>query len=491
MSAIPSVFFAEREVPDEDWANTPESVRRAFDWLWQERERLREQTGQSSRNSSSPPSKDRPQHKKPRRSRCAGRTPGGQPGHPGVTRPLVPPEALTLPPISVAPTQCACGHVFPADTPVTGAPYRHQVFELPPMAPLITEYQLQHAACPDCGQTTRAALPTGVPPLTLGPHAQALITLLTGQYHLAKRAVATLLRQVCGVPVSAASVIAVEQAMSAALLAPVATVRAAVEAAPVKHLDESGWPQRREADPGQPDTAPLRRGWIWSMTTPDATVYLIRRSRAQAVARELLGVAPDATDYQAVVVSDRHGAYNWLPLDARQICWAHLDRDFLAMSERSDPEAARIGTALLAHADALFLAWRQYREGALPFAELGTRLHPVRTAVAALLRAGFTADTKTQTVCHNLRQLEPALWTFLHVEGVEPTNNPAERSQRRGVMKRAHTFGTQTSAGSRYVERILTVTATCRQQGTDALAFLTEALRAHWSGAPAPALLTS
>jgi transposase len=490
MSVILPVFFADREIPDDDWANTPESVRRGFEWLWREHEKLREQLGQSSRNSSQPPSKDRPQHKKPRRHRCTGRRPGGQPGHPGVTRPLVPPEQLTAPSIPVRPTQCPCGHVFPDDTAVTGAPYRHQVFEVPPIVPQITEYQLQHAACPDCGRTVRAALPAGVPPLTLGPNAQALITLLTGQYHLAKRQVATLLRQLCGLPVSAASVIAVEQAMSAALAGPYATLRATVEAAPVKYIDESGWPQRREPDPGQPGDTPLRRGWLWSLTTADATVYLIRRSRAQGTARELLGVAPDADTYATVVVSDRHGAYNWLPLAARQLCWAHLDRDFLAMSERSAPEAQRLGTALLAQTDQLFQVWHQYRDGQLTFAELGTQLQPVRATVAALLRDGFHADDKTKTVCHNLRQLESALWTFLRVEGVEPTNNMAERSQRRGVMKRDRTFGTHTSAGSRYVERVMTVVATCRQQGTDALTVLTEALQAHWLGSPPPALMS-
>jgi len=491
MSTSPAVLYlAEHEVPDEDWANTPPSVRRAFETLWQERERLREQTGQSSRNSSLPPSKDRLQHKKPRRARTAGRKPGGQRGHRGVTRPLVPPEQLATPPIVVTPTACPCGHIFPADGPLTGAPGRHQVFDIPPIAPLITEYQLEHATCPDCGQVTRAPLPPGVPALTLGPNVQALITLLTGQYHLAKRAVSTLLRQVFGLAVSPASVIAVEQAMSAALLSPVATLRAQVEQAPVKHLDESGWPQRREPDPGQPATDTLKRGWLWSMTTPAATVYLIRRSRAQHVARELLGVADAVTDYQAIVVTDRHGAYNWLPLHARQLCWAHLDRDFLAISERSDPTAQRIGTALLAQVDRLFQGWRQYGEGLITFADMGRRLQPVRAAVAALLREGHHADAKTQTVCHNLRQLEPALWTFLRVEGVEPTNNPAERSQRRGVMKRDRTFGSQASAGSRYVERILSVIATCRQQGIDALTYLTKASVAHWTGTPAPALIT-
>ena len=422
------------------------------------------------------------------RKRCTGRHPGGQPGHPGVTRPLVPPEQVTtfLP---VFPETCPCGHVFSDDASTTGDPYPHQVFEIPPMTPTVTEYQLQHRPCPDCGRTVRATRPAGVPALTLGARAQALVTLLTGQYHLSKRQVATCMRDVCGLPLSAASVCAVEAAMSAALAAPVAAVRIAVAQAPAKNVDESGWAQRRDPDPGQPEDTPLKRGWLWSATIPDATVYLIRRKRNQTVARELLGLTADATDYHAIVTSDRHGAYNFLPLSARQICWAHLDRDFLAISERADPTAQRIGTALLAQTDALFHAWQQYRHGTISFAALGATLAPVRETVAGLLRDGHHADAKTQTVCHNLRQLEPALWTFLRVEGVEPTNNAAERSQRRGVMKRDRSFGTQTSAGSRYVERILTTVATCQQHGANTLVYLTEALRAYCLGTPVPSLL--
>jgi transposase len=367
-----------------------------------------------------------------------------------------------------------------------GASVRHQVFEIPKVTPTIHEYALGHCLCHACGETVRAPVPAGVPALTLGPNAQALITLLTGQYHLPKRAVATLLRDVFHVPISAASVCAVEQAMSAVLEAPVTTVLEAVRQAPVKHLDESGWPQRREHDPGIDVMEPLKHGWLWSMTTPEATVYLIRRSRATAISQELLCGKGFTPDVYTVVVTDRHGAYNWIPIEFRQLCWAHLDRDFLAISERQDPVAQRIGKALLTQADLLFAAWRQYQAGALNFVELGTTLQPVKAQVAALLREGHVANEKTKTVCANLIKLEPALWTFLRVEGVEPTNNPAERSQRVGVMKRDRTLGTQNSAGSRYVERILTIIATCRKQQKNTWQYLTDALVAALNGTPVP-----
>ncbi len=487
---IPSIFFDEHIIPDEDWANTPASVRRGFEWLWQERERLRAQTDQSSRNSSIPPSKDRLQHQKPRRKKATERKRGGQPGHPGVTRPLVPVEQLSAPPLDVLPAVCACGQHFAPDAPTTGDPYQQQYYELPPIKPVITEVRLHHCTCAHCGAVIRATRPAGMPALTLGPHAQALVTLLTGQFHLSKVAVSTLMRQVFGLPLSAASVIAVEQAASAALAIPVAQAMAVVQQAPIKHVDESGWRQQRELDPDAPEGTPLKKAWLWSMTTLDAAIYLIRRSRAQAVARELLGIAIGDAIYHVVIITDRHGGYNWLPLWARQICWAHLDRDFLAISERTHPVAQRIGTALLRQADLLWAAWHAYREGTLTFAQLGETLRPVRQEVEALLREGSQhADKQTNTTCHNLRQLEPALWTFQRIQGVEPTNNPGEHAQRQGVCKRDRTQGTHTSAGSRYVERILTTSVTCRKQGKNTLTYLTEALIAHLHGTPAPALI--
>lgn len=488
---MPPIFLEERSIPDEDWANTPESVRRGFEWLWQERERLRAQNDQSSRNSSLPPSKDSPRHKRPRRQQASALKPGGQPGHPGVTRPMVPAEQLSKEPVDVMPDTCPCGHVFSDDTPPSGDPYRQQRFELPPIKPIITELRLHHRNCPKCGNVVRANRPTGVPALTLGPKAQALVTLLTGQCHLSKAAVATLMRDAFGIPLSAASVMAIEQAASAALAAPVAQATATAQQAPIKNVDESGWPQQRDLDPGEPEGTPLKKGWLWSMTTKDAVIYLIRRSRAQAVARELLGVKLGDELFDIVVGCDRYSAYHWIPMWNRQLCWSHLDRDFLALSERANPVAKAVGEMLLKQADLLWAAWHAYQAGELTFDELGKKLAPVRKQVDALLRQGHKADEKTKTFCHNLRQLEPALWTFLRVEGVEPTNNIAERSQRRGVCKRDRTFGTQTSAGSRYVERILTTVATCHRQGKNALTYLTEALIAYINGASPPALISS
>jgi transposase len=487
-SNVLKIFFSEKEIKDEDWDKTPDSIRRAFEWLVQENARLQEQNQQSSRNSSIPPSKDRLQHKKPRRPRCTGRKPGGQPGHPGVTRPLVPPDKVTTT-IPVIPESCPCGHIFPDDAPIIGAPYPHQIFDIPPIKPTITEYLLHHRICPDCKAIVRAPRPIGVPALTLGPDAQALVTLLTGKYHLAKRHVSTLMHDVFGIPLSIASICNVEAAVSTVLTTPVEGVRTAVIQAASKNVDESGWAQRRDPDPGQPADSPLKRPWLWSVTTTDATFYLIRRGRNQTVAREILGMQDDATDYPATVTTDRYGVYNILPLSARQLCWQHLDRDFLAVSERADPIAKCIGKELMTQVDTLFHSWHLYRDGVLDFDALGQTMAPVREKVSSLLRGGHQADPKTKTFCNNLLKLEPALWTFLRVEGVEPTNNAAERSQRRGVMKGDHTFGTQSSGGSRYVERILTTVATCQQHGINTLTYLSSALHAYLHDKPIPPLI--
>lgn len=467
-----------------EWENTPESVQRALETLWDENQRFREQLGQTSRNSSRAPSSD-PPTAPPRPAKApTGRTRGGQPGHADTHRPLVPPDQVTDF-VIVRPDTCAhCAYPFPG-TAQDSAPHRQQVWELPPLMATVTEYQLHTLTCAHCGTTTAATLPDGVPQGGYGPRVTALVALLTGQYHLSKRAVADLLTTATGLPLSEASVSRLEATMSGGLQAPYAAVRTAAHHATRKWVDETGWRQQRDPDPDDPaSTETLPKAWLWTVSTLHATVFAIRRSRAAKVVTELLGSRPSG-----IIHSDRHSAYHGLPLDQRQLCWAHLRRDFQKLIDRGG-RATPVGTALLADSDTLFTLWHRVRDGTLDRQTFAQQLAPVQAAFRAHLQEGArTADDRTVTFCRILQRLDPALWTFVSQEGAEPTNNRAERAIRTGVLWRHVSFGTQTSAGSRYVERILTVTATCRQQGTDALAFLTEALRAHWAGTPAPTLL--
>ncbi len=213
-------------------------------------------------------------------------------------------------------------------------------------------------------------------------------------------------------------------------------------------------------------------------------LFLLVATRGAEGVKRLLGQA-----FPGIVGSDRWSAYNWLDPERRQLCWAHLTRDFQAFVERGG-ESARLGRALLACVKPMFSLWHRVRDGTLSRADFQAALRPVQIRVGELLREGTQlAQTKTAHTCANLVKLEVALWTFVRVAGVEPTNNRAERPLRRAVLWRRRSFGTQSEAGSRFVERILTTVTTLRQQKRDVLDYLTEACAAAVRGEPPPSLL--
>jgi transposase len=270
------------------------------------------------------------------------------------------------------------------------------------------------------------------------------------------------------------SVDALCRATAAALAAPVAAVRATLPAAPVVNADETHWPRPQAR----------RRHWLWVAVTEAATVFTLVASRGSAVIKALLG-----EDYAGVVGSDRYSAYGWLDDARRQLCWAHLVRDLQALVDRGGA-AERLGTAALALVADLFAAWHRFRGGALDRAGLLAALDPVQDALAAVVDDGLVCgDPKTVTLCAALDRRWPALWTFADAEGVEPTNNAAERALRQAVLWRKGSYGTQSDVGDRFVERVLTVLATCRQQGRSVLDYLTAACTAALQGLAPPPLL--
>jgi transposase len=301
---------------------------------------------------------------------------------------------------------------------------------------------------------------------------QAIAALCTGAYHLSKRTTADLLEDVFGVSISVGTIANLEQATVAALAMPIAEARTYIQEQPTTYLDETGW---RE---GQ------RRAWLWTAVTTWVIVFAVRVSRGACVVRELLGER-----FCGTLVTDRWSAYNWYPTRWRQVCWAHLLRDFEAMSERGG-RSQEIGEALREHARQMFHWWHQVCDGTLTHAPFRVLMRPLRRQVARLLKAGQTCGVpKTEAVCREVRKLYAALWTFVRVTGVEPTNNAAERAIRPGVLWRKGSFGTQSPQGSRFVETMMTVVATLKQQHRNILAYLTEACQAAHTGAPAPSLL--
>src|SRR3954451_11209136 len=306
--------LTERPLPPEIWAATPAAAQALIVALQARVRELEARLGQDSSNSSRPPSSDPPQARVPPKAPPAGRKRGGQPGHRGACRGLLPVEQVDDI-VPVEPERCRhCQQPFPERAgPRRGRAWRHQVVELLPLAVRVTEYQMAVRRCPDCGKRTRASLPPGVPRRPFGARLTAVVALLSGRYRLSRREVRRLLYDLWQVRVSLGAVVRQEQAQSAALAPVVEEARAAVQQAPVVNMDETGWRQEKQ------------RAWLWTAVTAELTVFQIDRSRGGAVVDALLG-----SDFGGVVGSDRWSAYSRFAAERRAICWAHLKRDFQA-----------------------------------------------------------------------------------------------------------------------------------------------------------------
>jgi transposase len=430
---------------------------------------LEERVNKNSTNSSKPPSSDPPSVKRRPPSPASGKRRGGQPGHARHARPLVPPEQVRQV-LECKPSQCRwCGDALAGDDP---EPLRHQVAELPPVVPVVDEYRLHRLTCPRCRTSTCATLPPGVPTGAFGPRLRAVLSVLAGAYRLGKRPIRRPAFDLLGLSISAGMICRLERQAAAELRAPVEELREHVRDAAVTHIDETSWCQGRD------------KAWLWGAVTRLATVFTIAPSRGADVARAMLG-----TGRRKVVISDRFKSYGWVK--RRQFCWAHLDRDFQAMVDRGG-EAAEVGRRLLGHSERLFGWWHRVRDGTMARPTLRCYVDFMRHSFRADLHRGLGCGcARTAGTCRELLAGETHLWTFVRVEGVEPTNNDAERALRHGVIYRKLSGGTDSESGSRFVERMLSVVATCRQQDINVLGYLTRCYQAHLDGEPAPSLLPS
>jgi transposase len=434
---------------------------------------LETRVGQDSSNSSRPPSSDPPYAVRKRPASPTGRRRGGQPGHPGSFRSLLPVEQVDDV-VVVAPEQChQCQQPFPNTKARRRARvWRHQVVELLPLTVRVTEYQMEVRRCRQCGKRTRATLPAGVPLRSFGPRLTAVVALLSGRYRLSRREVQQVLMDLWNVRLSLGAVLRHERAQSAALAPVAAEVRAAVQQAAVVNLDETGWREGK------------RRAWLWTAVTPSLTAFLIDRSRGATALVALLGES-----FAGLVGSDRWSVYNRFPAERRALCYAHLKRDFQALVDRGG-EAEPTGRWGLAELERLFALWHRFRAGEFDRQALLRRLVPLQARLGRLVwRGEASPDRKAAALCHALDRWWAALWTFARVEGVEPTNNSAERALRPAVLWRKGSFGSDSPTGSRFAERLLTVAATCRQQGRRLLDILVAAGDAVLQGTPAPSLL--
>jgi len=431
--------------------------------------RVEERLGRNSLNSSKPPSSDGP-HVKPRPKQVpSGRKAGGQVGHEGHGRALLP-ETQVDKILEVRPQACThCGQALAGDDP---APARRQITEVPPVRPVVTEVRVHTLVCGGCGQATRGVEPPGLAQGSFGPRTQAIIGYLVGSVHLGYRRTAAVLDDLLGIELSVGTVHALAAQVSAAVAVPVAAAHAAVQQATAVNADETSWREQGH------------RSWLWVAVTHWVVAFCVQARRNSAAAKHLLG-----SHFAGILTTDRYSAYTWVNRAQRQVCWAHLRRDFAAILERPGPSAA-IGQALLDASDILFARWHRVRDGTLSRQECAAQLAPIQARVGEVLREGAAlTGTKTAGTCRQILTLEAALWTFLTVEGVEPTNNTAERALRSAVLWRKRSLGTQTEAGSRLVERMLTVTATLCLQRRNVLDYLTTACEAALARQTPPSLL--
>jgi transposase len=434
---------------------------------------LTERLGRNSGNSNVPPSSDPPGARDQRRSKPSkGKRRGGQPGHRGSRRALLPAERVDDF-VDFFPSQCEhCCETLPK-TPDPHAE-RYQVTELPAPEPHTTEYRRHGVDCPRCGERTVAPYDASkIPSSPFGPRLMSAAALLTGVYHLSRRKTVELLADLVGVRISLGAVSAVEARVSEAVAPAVQEACEHVVNAPVKHTDGTSW---------------LQAGVmlsLWTIATTCATVFKIVANGRADTLKPLYG------QLRGILVSDRATALNFWAMERRQICWAHLLRKFVSFEERDGP-AGQFGRDLLQYTGILFEYWHQYRDGDVSREQLRTWMAPVREQFEALLERIAAADILgVSGSCADILEHRAALWTFVDRAGVEPTNNHAERELRAFVLWRKRSFGTQSERGNRFAERLMTIAHTARKQGKNVLEFLTACCVAQLDGGRQPSLFES
>lgn len=429
---------------------------------------LEARLAKSPQNSSLPPSSQHPHAKPPTAKPKSQRRRGGQPGHKKHERTLIPVEQCAAV-HDHRPQKCrGCGGRLAGVDPT---PLRHQVWELPEIRPLVTEHRRHRLACLGCGTITCGELPAGVPQGQAGPQLISFVALLMGCFRQSKRKTAWFLTNILNTPCSPGWVVKLQNQTTAALRPAYDDLVAQLPEQGRLNIDES------------PHKQGLLKTWLWAFVAANFTVFALRLSRK---AQELY--AHVGEEFAGVVGCDRAKMY--VGLEHIQWCWAHLKRDFQALIDSGDEQAKRLGHDLLREVDAMFALWHRVRDGTLSRRGFKSQMSPIRHRVEALLLRGFfSGNCRFMGMCDELHRGRANLWTFVDVEGVGPTNNDAERALRHAVIWRKLSFGTQSAAGSRFVETMLTVIETCRQQKKNAFDYVTQAVEAHMAGQkPSPLL---
>jgi len=429
-------------------------------------EELERLLGMNSKNSSKPPSSDPPGvgmslSKRRRKKR------GARNGHQPHLRELLPQEFVKKH-IHIKPDVCTCGSTNLKDT--DRQPLRHQIVDIPPISPEVIEYVQHIRQCEDCGAFIYRPLPDDIKRKHFGPGVLSVVAVLTGMLNTSKRKALAMMNEVFSVPMSLGGLSNCEAQLAQAFEQPYQEVTEYIQSQQTAHADETGWPRGNRL-----------KGWLWMMCCTSAAVFMIQAGRGQAAAKKLLGV------FAGILHCDRWSGYNCFA-GLRQLCWAHLKRDFKALSEAKGG-IGRIGGELFVLAKQILHMRKRVRDGTLLWQTFQSRMIPLIKRVETLLEKGADSGKSLAGQCRRIYNQRQYLWTFVYDANVEPTNNLAEQTIRQAVLWRKGSFGTQSERGARYVERILTVCATCRLQGRSVIGYLRDACRCHLNGVPVQSLI--
>lgn len=420
-------------------------------------------------NSSVPPSTQHP-HARPtaRPKPKSKKQRGGQQGHRRTVRELVAVERCNEV-ISLLPENCRrCGEVLTGTDP---EPIRHQVWELPRIEPIISEYQQHRLTCSGCGTVTCAGLPSGVPTGQFGARLLAFTALLMGHFRQSKRRAALFLSDLLNMPCCPASTVKMQNRVTATLEQPYEKLKSLLTNEHQLFMDESPTKQANQ------------KAWLWTAVASTYAVFAIFSSRAATALPKLLG-----DSFSGIINCDRAKMY-WRA-KRLQWCWAHLKRDIEALVDHHNSQVKRLGFDLKRQVGIMFSIWHRYQSGSISWEAFQTEMQPVRSEVNALFLRGMISGNKRLTgMCRELYGHREWLWTFVEHQGIEPTNNAAERALRPAVIYRKLSFGTQSEAGSRFIERMLTISETCRIQKRSVFQWLSDAVEAGLHNKTAPSLL--
>lgn len=430
----------------------------------------------NSSNSSTPPSANPlganpPVTKKKKKKKKRPR--GGQTGHPPHLKQLLPSEQVTRTKTFVPDICSGCQAPLPHEaSPGDPEPKRFQVIELPQIVMDVTEYQAHGRTCPSCGVLTQATIPAEIRAHSVGPALTATLSYFSGCHGVSKRGVEEIAETVLGAPLALGTVANLEQEVSAAVEPAHQEALAAVRRADVKFADETSWKLWG------------RLCWLWAAAIAGVAVFVIHAKRGAKGLAAILGES-----IEGIVHSDRWHVYLQVPEERRQLCWAHLKRDFQKIVDCGG-SSIFVGRRGLRIVSELFVAWHAFQAGTITRSRLQELIAPLERRLGkTLLEGAFGTDARVAKFCENLIHLEPALWTFAKTEGVEPTNNYMERLVRLAVLWRRRSFGCNSEVGCRFVERILTVVQTCRLKNRNTVDYLRQAVRAHRAGKPCPSLV--